>query len=191
MSWTSTYTSKKYDILSPRVNAICVEDIAHALGNVCRFGGHCKFFYSVAQHSTLCADVALNVYKDPKLAQHVLLHDASEAYLGDMVGPLKYLLAGQYEPLEDLSMRAIYRHFGLEYEDALDKYRDKIKEIDLRMLFTEKSVLFSDKLRWNDEDKYEKFKVPDEVFIKVSTPERDKQEFKKWHYELFKNMVII
>lgn len=81
--WTST--GKLFDILDPDPWAIELEDIAHALSNICRFGGHTyRGFYSVAQHSVLVSELC-----DTADARVGLLHDATEAYLGDVISPLK------------------------------------------------------------------------------------------------------
>ena len=82
--WIETYTGKKVYPLEPDEKTLCVEDIAHALALTCRFGGHCSEFYSVAQHSCLVSDLCPG---ELKLAG--LMHDAAEAYLGDVVSPIK------------------------------------------------------------------------------------------------------
>lgn len=81
-----------------------LEDIAHSLSQLCRYGGHCNHFYSVAEHS-----VRLSETVDPREA---LLHDATEAYLGDVVSPLKSMLT-EYRMLEDHIRRVIALRFGL------------------------------------------------------------------------------
>lgn len=79
-----TYTGKVFDFDSPSDGPVCLEDIAHALGMLCRFNGHIRRFYSVAQHSVLVSKLV-----DPRYALLALFHDAAEAYVGDMVSPLK------------------------------------------------------------------------------------------------------
>ena len=131
LPWIQTYTGKKFDFLNPTAEAVCIEDIAHALSNICRYTGHTKKFYSVAQHSVLMAD---NVLPDEdKLV--ALLHDATEAYLTDISKPLKNLLP-QYCELEDKVYKVIAEKFGLS-----DKLPDSVKEADLRLLATEKRDL--------------------------------------------------
>ena len=71
--WIQTYTGKQYAYFECGPEQICIEDIARALSNLCRFTGHCKKFYSVAQHSVLVSHRT----KNPFLG---LMHDADEAY---------------------------------------------------------------------------------------------------------------
>lgn len=104
-----TYTGIVFNVLQPQPENICVEDIAHALSNQCRFSGHTAAFYSVAEHSLKCCDL---VPEKHKLA--ALLHDASEAYLVDIPSPVKMLLP-DYINLEDQLMRVIAKKFGFEY----------------------------------------------------------------------------
>ena len=84
MSWIQTFTGRKVYPLALKPSDVCVEDIAHALSMKCRFNGHCREFYSVAEHSTRVAMIL------PKGKQVFgLLHDAAEAYLPDVCAPIK------------------------------------------------------------------------------------------------------
>jgi len=116
---------------------IRITDIAHALSNVCRFGGHCHEFYSVAQHSVL---VSLLVPEEHAL--QALLHDATEAYLGDMVKPLKEIMP-QFQQIENDLEVAIFRRFGLP-----EKMHHSIKQADLVMLATEQRDVMKNSDRW-------------------------------------------
>lgn len=82
---TCTYTGKILDFLNPKPEQICIEDIAHALSNLCRYTGHTKVFYSVAEHSVRMA-MDNNLPGNPLTK---LLHDSAEAYIGDIVLPLQ------------------------------------------------------------------------------------------------------
>ena len=129
--WCQTSLGAQFWPLDPRVEEVHLEDIAHALSNLCRFGGHCREFYSVAQHSVLaarCAPIGLQA--------QALLHDATEAYLVDVPRPIKRNLTG-YAEIEEGLARIIGQRFGVELVDL----RREVKEIDERMLFTEKRDL--------------------------------------------------
>ena len=84
---TQTHSGKMFDIFNPTPEDICIEDIAHALAMQCRFNGHTKEFYSVAEHSLNVARIVNHLTSDPKTVMHALMHDAHEAYLGDLPGP--------------------------------------------------------------------------------------------------------
>jgi hypothetical protein len=83
-----TATGQRFDPADFDPAIINIEDIAHSLANQCRYGGHLPHFYSVAQHSVLVMEL-LKVHKRTSLQRWGLLHDAAEAYIGDMVYPLK------------------------------------------------------------------------------------------------------
>ncbi len=127
-----------FDFKDVENSKIDIEEIAHSLSNVCRFGGHCKHFYSVAQHSVLVS----NLVPEP-LALIGLLHDAAEAYLGDIPTPLKIMLP-DYKRIEKRVEKYIAKYFGFEYKQIKD-----VREADHRALFIEKSILFPDSPHWD------------------------------------------
>ena len=139
--WIQTFSGKKFNLFNPNPDDILIEDIAHSLSNLARFNGHTDKFYSVAQHSVYCS------FKSPhRLSLAALLHDGAEAYLGDIVSPLKSFLC-DYLPFED----ALYALIAEKYiSDSLtvDDYR-LIHNIDLRMLATEKYHLMGYDLKWD------------------------------------------
>ena len=102
-----TVTGRDVDLLDPQPQAIAIEDIAHGLAHTCRFSGQSARFYSVAEHA-----IRVSHMVPARDALVALLHDASEAYLSDLVSPLKALgdLAG-YRAIESRLMQAIYRRF--------------------------------------------------------------------------------
>jgi 5'-deoxynucleotidase YfbR-like HD superfamily hydrolase len=111
-AWIVTFTGRKFFPLAPNVEDIDIRDIARALSNTCRFNGHVKRFYSVAQHSVL---VSRRVPKQYALAG--LLHDASEAYIADVTKPVKDTPEMEaYRVIEDRLQRTIFRAFGLAPE---------------------------------------------------------------------------
>jgi hypothetical protein len=130
MSWIQTHSGRKFDLASPRAADVDIEDIAHALSNLCRYTGHTNRFYSVAEHSVLCARA---LPAPLRLAGQ--LHDATEAYVGDMASPLKALLP-EYKVIEDNVWRAIAERFGLP-----EKLPSEVKAVDLALLRAERNAL--------------------------------------------------
>ncbi len=101
--------------LDPRPEDVSIEDIAHALSFQCRFAGHCRVFYSVAEHSVRVARVVEGRNAPQRVVLAALLHDAAEAYLGDMIRPLKPYM-DSYRAAEDGVYSAIARRFGIPEE---------------------------------------------------------------------------
>lgn len=132
MSWILTSTGKRFDFDNINPDAICIEDIAASLANQCRFNGHTNTFYSVAAHSIIMANVMSQDGYDNKMVKTALLHDASEAYLGDMVKPLKNLVPA-FSELENKIMAVIAEKFDIHWP-----LPDAIKKYDLMMLKAEK-----------------------------------------------------
>jgi hypothetical protein len=125
-NWTMTHTGRKFWPLDPRPEDIAIEDIAHALSHICRYGGHCNEFYSVAEHSVL---MSLKVSPENKL--WALLHDATEAYLMDLPRPIKPYLPG-YAEYEAKLMKCIAERYSLPYEMP-----DEVKDADNRIILDE------------------------------------------------------
>lgn len=120
------------NLLEPRVSIIGIEAIAHALSHLCRFTGHTNTFYSVAQHSLM---VSFLVPKD--MAREGLLHDAQEAFIGDVATPLKRLLP-DYLAIEERFESVIAERFGLIWTPDT---RRSVKQADMIMLATERRDL--------------------------------------------------
>ncbi len=120
--WIQTYSGRRFNPTNPYVDAIVIQDIAHSLSMQCRFSGHVKKFYSVAQHCVLVSYIC-----DSADALWGLMHDASEAYLVDVPRPLKR--SGKFDAYleyEDQMQRAICKRFGLpETEPPSVKVADK------------------------------------------------------------------
>lgn len=108
--WIQTFSGRQFWPIDPRPEDIEIEDVAHALSMLCRYGGHCRRFYSVAEHSVL-----LSRHVAPTNALWALLHDASEAYLVDVPRPIKPSLGGYLEA-EAVISAAICERFGLDVE---------------------------------------------------------------------------
>lgn len=131
-STMQTYTGRLIDLTTFKEHDVRIPDIAHALSLINRFTGHSKAPYSVAQHSVMVSRLT-----KPEHALCGLLHDASEAYLGDVATPLKTLLPG-YRELEEQVQHAIAKAFGLPWPMPAD-----VKEADVRALAAEKRDLIS------------------------------------------------
>ena len=101
MTTIQTYTGKHVDPFNLRPEQIDIQDIAHSLSLQCRFNGHCKEFYSVAEHSIRVSNILPAEFK-----LWGLLHDATEAYLGDIITPIKKELC-VFGPLGDDSLKII------------------------------------------------------------------------------------
>jgi uncharacterized protein len=138
-AWTQTFTGKRFWPLDPRPEDICIEDIAHALGNICRYSGHCKPFYSVAEHS-----VILSHYVPKEFALWALLHDAEEAYLADIPRPIKHLIPGWHQIAERVQ-NAVCDKFGLPREMP-----EAVKIADHAILADEKAALMVDGPKWSN-----------------------------------------
>ncbi len=140
------FSGKYFDYANPVVDTIDIEDIARGLSKICRFGGQSLHFYSVAQHSVLVSE---NVPDD--LAWAALFHDAAEAYVGDMVAPLKQLLP-QFKEIEKRVEAAVMSCFHI---NPADMKHHAIRYADLRLLRTEQRDLTSaPNDHWNGLDQY-------------------------------------
>lgn len=126
-SCITTLSGRFFDILKPEEYEYDIEEIAQALSNLCRYTGHVNRFYSVAEHSVLVSRIVPD-----NLALCGLLHDASEAFLGDVSSPLKKLLP-EYKEIEENVEKAIANHFNLPFP-----YPKEIKEADKRMYWQER-----------------------------------------------------
>ena len=102
-----TYTGLLVDVRALRRQDVKTDDIAHALANTCRWGGHSSQFFSVAQHSCNCADSVYRKTADAEATLYTLLHDAGEAYIGDIPTPIKCLFPGLLE-IEERILETVY-----------------------------------------------------------------------------------
>lgn len=107
-----TFTGKYINVFEPTNEMIDIIDIAHSLSKQCRFGSHLARHYSVAQHSVMCSQL---VSKENEF--QALMHDASEAYLGDICKPIK-LEMPEYNKIEDVLMEAIAKKYKFKWPMA-------------------------------------------------------------------------
>ena len=108
-STIQTYSGHKLDLLNPDPACIDIKDIARGLSMQCRYNGQVKEFYSVAEHSMQVMEQL-----PKKLKIYGLLHDAAEAYIGDIVSPLKRQISGLYMTEADI-MCAVCKRFDLDF----------------------------------------------------------------------------
>ena len=137
--WMQTISGIKFWPLDPRIEEINLNDIAHALSMICRFNGHCSKFYSVAEHSVLVSKII-----DKNYAKWGLLHDASEAYIADIVRPAKRFMP-EYKKIEKNLMRVIYQRFDLNIDDE----PKELKKADTDVLVCEAKQLMHSTEEWN------------------------------------------
>ncbi len=148
--WIQTYLGKKFYLWDPQYESIFIEDIAHALSNVCRFAGHCKEFYSVAQHSVLLSlavekyviehqeEVGIKKLNPREMAFRARMHDASEAYVGDVTTSLKQMLP-KFQQIEGIIQNVIEARFNIK----VDPQNQLINNMDNAILLTEMQQLMS------------------------------------------------
>ncbi|CUA96994.1 YfbR-like 5'-deoxynucleotidase [Thiomonas bhubaneswarensis] len=119
-----------------RVRDVQIADIAHALSLICRFGGHCTEHYSVAQHSLLVVRILESMDAPAEAMLCGLMHDAHEAYVGDVPTPIKAALGATWADLEHQAEDSVLDAFGLR--DAMNDWRDIVKHADRVALATER-----------------------------------------------------
>lgn len=152
-----TFSGKWVNVFDPTPDMFCIEDIAHALSQQCRFGGHLSVFYSVAQHSVLCSRL---VSVEHKLS--ALLHDSSEAFLLDIPRPIKNHLSN-YKDIEHNLMNMLSDIFKFQYPLS-----NEVKETDEKML----------QIEWDT------FVIKSITEIEVWSVSQAKEEFIKEYYKL-------
>lgn len=162
-----TFTGRLIDLRHVTPDDISIKDIAHSLGCINRFNGHTLVPISVAQHSVRVSEIV-----SPQHALWGLLHDASEAYLGDVSRPLKHLLP-KYQQMETLVTFAIARHFGLTVPIPHD-----VKLADQSVLMAEKRDLMVVDRDWG-------FRVPvDQQLVEPLLPAQSTELFMRRFDEL-------
>ena len=144
-----------FDFLNVDASGLTIDVIAHSLSNLCRFTGHTREFYSVAQHS-----VYVRYVVPPEDAFAGLMHDAAEALLGDVASPLKALLP-DYRAIEDRVGATLFAHFGLS-----PKLPDSVKHADRLVLSIEQRDLMPTGELW---ESTKGFSLPQEKIVPLGS----------------------
>lgn len=155
--WIQTFRGERFCPAAPDVEKIHIEDIAHALSNLSRYCGHCSSFYSVAEHSVFVATEMVKLVFGEKgrdlwslwdlpipevelqMIRSAFLHDAPEAYVGDVTSPLKHLCKG-YRIIEKRVELAVQKRFDLSFPLDIEE----IKQCDVSVFLAEKAQLMGD-----------------------------------------------
>ena len=166
--WMQTYTGRQFFPLDIRAEDLVIEDIAHALGQLCRYNGHTNDFYSVAEHCVLMTRHAMNLGWPRATLRAVLMHDAAEAYIGDYPQAVKRVILGIKE-LEGRIEAVLAEKFDL---DQSEETKAQIKELDRRIVLNERLALMPGVHPWMA-DAYE----PLDVIILCWSPRKATQRF--------------
>jgi 5'-deoxynucleotidase YfbR-like HD superfamily hydrolase len=146
--YLQTVSGRWVNPFDPNPEQLDAGDIARALANQCRFGGHCRTFYSVAQHSVLVSRLVEERGGDVEDVFAALMHDATEAYLGDMPHPLKHRspLGAAFKEAEEHLERAIRERFAIKRDVP------QIKPADRALLATERRAFSAETWFWPELD---------------------------------------
>jgi uncharacterized protein len=178
-AWIITFTGKKFYHINPQPEMVDIFDIAHALSMLCRWTGHPRFHYSVAQHSYYASFIA-----PPKFAFDALMHDASEAYLGDMNRPLKHFTAAgpAYLEIEEKVESVIFKKFGVRFP-----LPEAVKDADTQMLYAEKAQLMNvTEATQYEAKKWGRDETEANIVIERWTPRRAEKMFLNRFTELYR-----
>jgi hypothetical protein len=163
-----TRSGRYLDLADPKPDQFTMQDIASGLSKICRFGGQLDQWYSVAEHSIHCS----NHGRSFEIKKALLLHDASEAFIGDVVKPLKIMLPA-YQEIEERLMAVILEKYGV---DTSDETAMAVDMVDKTMLFAEKRYFFRGRAGlWPGEMKYPRVELD---YRGLSTSEAESQFLK-------------
>lgn len=180
MSSIQTFTNRMFYPLSPRGDNVVLEDIAHALSMKCRYTGHTRKFYSVAQHAVLVSRLIYKMRDDPFLAFQGLHHDDTEFALPDVASPIKDDIVG-FRDIENRLHDVIADAIGLPHE-----FHPIVKRADRILLIAEQKALMPPKP--STEDKYRTCPLAQTIKIRPVNDRKAKRLFLKEHYFLMRKM---
>lgn len=178
-NYLKTFMGNKVDPLNVKAEDITLEDIAHALSLMCRGNGQVVHFYSVGQHCINCTKEAAARGWNHRLQLGCLLHDAAEAYMSDLITPIKIHMPRYYE-IEDNFLKAVYDKFGLS--DLSEEEWKLIMEVDRALLTYDLVELLKEPV---PEEGYTVTRVPDIAFRPFEEVEN---EYKRIAEELLKEL---
>lgn len=167
--YLQTVSGRWVNPFDPDPGQIDIGDIARALSNQCRFGGHCRPFYSVAQHSVHVSELVEQRGGDVEDVFAALMHDAAEAYLGDMPHPIKHRspLGAAFRETEKHLERAIRQRFGIRADVP------ELKPADRALLATERRAFSAETWHWPELDGIE----PLEIELRAWAPDEAELAF--------------
>jgi uncharacterized protein len=174
--YLQTVSGRWVNPFEPDPDQLDIDDIARALGNLCRFGGHSRVFYSVAQHSVIVSELVEQRGGDVEDVFAALMHDASEAYLGDMPHPIKHRspLGAAFKDAEHHLEAVIRERFGIRSDSP------EIKRADRALLATERRVFSGENWHWPELDGIE----PLDLELSAWSPEEAVRAFRRRFEEL-------
>lgn len=145
MTIATTFSGLGLSLLDPRPDQVDIHDIARALSQINRFNGNTRFPYSVGLHCIMAAEAMMSIGHTAAARYAALMHDAAEAYVGDISTPVKDLLGDNFRDIERRVSAAIYRKFGV---DEVFVYSDTMRDIDRTLANAERSVLIREAEHW-------------------------------------------
>jgi hypothetical protein len=174
--YLQTVSGRWLNPFEPDPSQFDIADIARALANLCRFGGHCRSFYSVAQHSVIVSELVEQRGGDVEDVFAALMHDASEAYLGDMPHPIKHRspLGAAFKLAEEHLESALRERFRIKADVP------EIKPVDRALLATERRAFSAENWHWPELDGVE----PLELELTAWPPDEAATAFLRRYAEL-------
>jgi 5'-deoxynucleotidase YfbR-like HD superfamily hydrolase len=174
--YLQTVSGRWVNPFDPDPSQLDAGDIARALANQCRFGGHSRVFYSVAQHSVIVSELVEQRGGDVEEAFAALMHDATEAYLGDMPHPLKHRspLGAAFKEAEDHLEIALRERFAIKADVS------EIKRADRALLATERRAFSAEDWHWPELEGVE----PLDLELTAWSPDQAAQAFARRYAEL-------